>query len=511
MAHTGRCSKESYHVFQKVLIANRGEIAVRLLRGCRELGLHTVAVYSEADRNALHVRYADEAYPIGPAPARESYLRLDRIIEVAQRCGAQAVHPGYGFLAENPQFARACQEAGLAFVGPNAGALELLGNKIAARRLMAHSGVPVIAGSGQEQPDEDLLLAAQRIGFPLLVKAAAGGGGKGMRIVRSAHELPGLLELASREAAASFGDGTVYLERLIEGVRHVEFQILADHHGNVIHLGERECSIQRRFQKLIEESPSRALDPELRRRMGQAAVQVARASGYTNAGTVEFLLDQDQNFYFLEVNTRLQVEHPVTEMVTNIDIVKEQLRIASGRKLRYTQEEVRQHGWAIECRILAEDPDAGFVPSIGRVTTVFEPSGPGIRVDSGIYDGFEVSLYYDSLISKLITWGDSRAEAVQRMRRALEEYRIVGIKTSIPFYQRLLDSFLFMSGRFDTDFMDKAFIPDEEEAPDQLRAAAIAAALWYHRHSQRPALPSATPTAGAGSNWKRSARWRSVR
>jgi acetyl/propionyl-CoA carboxylase alpha subunit len=395
------------------------------------------------------------------------------------------------------------------FIGPNPEALELLGNKIAARRLMADSGIPVIAGSGREKRNEDLLAAGQRIGFPLLVKAAAGGGGKGMRVVRTADELPGLLALASREAEASFGDGSVYLERLIEGVRHVEFQILADHQGHVIHLGERECSIQRRFQKLIEEAPSRALDADLRQRMGQVAVKVARASGYTNAGTVEFLLDQDHNFYFLEVNTRLQVEHPVTEIVTGVDIVREQLRIASGRTIRYRQQDIAPRGWAMECRILAEDPDQGFVPSIGRVAAVFEPSGPGVRVDSGIYDGFEVSLFYDSLIGKLITWGDTRGEAVQRMRRALQEYHIVGIKTTIPFYQRLLDSFLFMSGRLDTDFMEKAYIPGEKVDPAHLQAAAIAASLIHDRRSRRPGSSLSSGDGDSGSGWKRSGRWRS--
>jgi acetyl-CoA carboxylase biotin carboxylase subunit len=492
-------------MFYKVLIANRGEIAVRLLRACKELGLSTVAVYSEADRCALHVRYADEAYPIGPAPARDSYLRMDRIIEVAKQAQVDAVHPGYGFLAEDPQFARACEEAGLIFVGPKPEVMEQLGNKIGARRLMAASGIPIIEGSDDGASGQDLLSEAERLGFPLLIKAAAGGGGKGMRVVRSAEELPGLLDLASREAEASFGDGTVYLERLIEGVRHVEFQILGDHFGNIIHLGERECSIQRRFQKLIEESPSPALDPDLRQRMGEAAVQVARTSGYTSAGTVEFLLDKDLNFYFLEVNTRLQVEHPVTEMVVGIDIAQEQLRIASGRKLRYTQEDFVQRGSAIECRILAEDPDAGFVPSIGKIERVFEPSGPGVRVDSGIYDGFEVSLYYDSLISKLITWGDSRAEAIRRMERALEEYRIVGIKTSIPFYQRLLKSFRFVVGQLGTDFLEKAAYPGDEQEPEHEQVAALAAALWYHRHGRPFLIPQGASPSGM-SNWKRSGR-----
>jgi len=499
-------------LFHKVLIANRGEIAVRLLRGCRELGLKTVAVYSDADRGALHVRYADEAHHIGAGPARESYLCMDRIIDVAKAVHADAIHPGYGFLAENPRFARACQASGLVFVGPTPETLELAGNKIAARRLMAHSGIPVIAGSGQESSGEDLMASAERIGFPLLVKAAAGGGGKGMRIVRSAEELPGVLAAASREAQASFGDGTVYLEQLIEGVRHIEFQILADEHGHIIHLGERECSIQRRFQKLIEEAPSPALDPELRQQMGQAAVEVARASGYTNAGTVEFLLDKEDKFYFLEVNPRLQVEHAVTEMVSGIDIVKEQLRVASGRKLRYQQKDIIPHGWAMECRILAEDPDNGFMPSVGRVRWVLEPSGPGVRVDTGFYEGFEVPLFYDSLVSKLITWGETRPEALLRMQRALEEYRIVGIKTTIPFYQRILNSFRFMAGQLDTAFLDQTRPPIGEEEPAQLQAAAIAAALLFHRRYQGGGEPAAgtDETRGTESAWKRAGRWRSV-
>ncbi len=494
-------------VLSKVLIANRGEIAVRLLRACREMGLSTVAVYSDADRNALHVLCADEAYPIGSGPARDSYLCMDRIIEVARKARADAIHPGYGFLAENPLFAQACQEAGLVFVGPKPEVQELLGNKLAARRMMARAGIPVIAGSSQEEDGGDLLTAGQRLGFPLVVKAAAGGGGKGMRVVRSTEELIRALPVASREAQASFGDGTVYLERLIEGVRHIEFQILADHHGQVIHLGERECSIQRRFQKLIEEAPSPALQPELRRRMGDAAVEVARLAGYTNTGTVEFLLDQDGNYYFLEVNARLQVEHPVTEMVTGIDIVKEQLRIAAGRKLRYAQADVHRRGWAIECRIIAEDPEAGFVPSIGRLTSVIEPSGPGVRVDSGIYEGFEVSLFYDSLISKLVTWGETRPEAVMRMQRALEEYRIAGVKTSIPYYQRIFRSMRFLAGRLDTAFLDQA-LAAEEDSQDHLEAAAISAALVFHRRLSRGEGAVSTPASGNDDGWKRSGRWR---
>ncbi len=504
-------------MFKKVLIANRGEVAVRLLRACRELGLRTVAVYSEADRSALHVRYADEAYAIGSGSPRDSYLRMERILDVARKAQVGAIHPGYGFLAENPQFARACADAGLIFVGPSPEAMETLGNKIAARRLIAGTGIPVVAGSGQLGQNgsgdtavqgEDLVAAAQRIGFPVLVKAAAGGGGKGMRIVRSAEELPGALSVASREAAASFGDGTVYLERLIEGVRHIEFQILADQQGHVIHLGERECSIQRRYQKLIEESPSTGLNDELRARMGQAAVEVARAANYVGAGTVEFLLDREAKFYFLEVNPRLQVEHPVTEMVTGIDIVKEQLRVASGRRLRYEQSDVRPRGWAIECRILAEDPEADFMPSIGSVSRLYEPSGPGIRVDSGIYEGFEVSPFYDSLISKLVTWGESRPEALLRMLRALEEYRIVGIKTTIPFFQRILNSIRFMMGDLHTGFLEQAEPPVIAGDPAAPEVAAIAAAWMFDRQAQA-ALRSQPHDEGNGqSGWKRSARWR---
>jgi acetyl-CoA carboxylase biotin carboxylase subunit len=458
----------------KVLVANRGEIAVRILRACRELGLKTVAVYSDVDRSALHVRYADEAYPIGPGPARDSYLRIDRIIDVAIRAQADAIHPGYGFLAENPLFAQACLEAGIAFVGPDHQAIRMLGNKVAARRAMSAAGIPIVPGSDDEALwDEGALDAAEGLGYPLLIKAAAGGGGKGMRVVHSPEELPQALTVARREAEASFGDGTVFLESVVEGARHIEFQILGDPYGRVIHLGERECSLQRRHQKVIEEAPSWALDEELRQRMGQVAVQVARTAKYVNAGTVEFLLDEDKNFYFLEMNSRLQVEHPVTEMVTGIDIVKEQLRIASGRKLRYGQDDVKVRGWAFECRILAEDPYNGFRPSIGRVTGLYEPTGPGVRVESGIYEGFEVSLYYDSMISKLIVWGETRGEALLRMRRALEEYRIIGIKTNIPFHQQMMDSTRFIGGQFDTTFVENRFAMSEPEREEQRLAYGV--------------------------------------
>jgi len=494
-------------VFTKVLVANRGEIAVRILRACRELGLKTVAVYSDVDRSALHVRYADEAYPIGPGPARDSYLRIDRIIDVAIRAGADTIHPGYGFLAENPLFAQACLEAGIIFVGPDHQTIRMVGNKVAARRAMSAAGIPIVPGSDDEGLwDEGALDAAERLGYPLLIKAAAGGGGRGMRMVYSPQELPHALTVARREAGASFGDGTVFLERIIEGARHIEFQILGDEYGTVIHLGEREGSLQRRHQKVIEEAPSRALDEDLRQRMGQVAVQVARTAKYVNAGTVEFLLDEDKNFYFLEMNSRLQVEHPLTEMVTGIDIVKEQLRIASGRKLRYSQDDVKVRGWAFECRILAEDPYNDFRPSIGRVTGLYEPTGPGVRMESGIYEGFEISLYYDSMISKLIVWGETRGEALLRMRRALEEYRIIGIKTNIPFHQQMMDSTRFIGGQFDTTFVESRFSMSEPRREEQRETAAVAAALLVHNRG----WPTASPPQSEQSPWKRVGRWRAM-
>lgn len=473
-------------MFKKVLAANRGEIAVRIIRACRELGLETVAVYSEVDRTALHVRYADEAYPIGPAPVQESYLRWERIIDVAIKAGADAVHPGYGFLAGNPAFAEACREAGLIFVGPNPQTIRLMSDKIAARSVVKAAGVAIAPGTDYSLSDEELIAAAEELGYPLLIKPAHGGGGKGMRIVESPEEMPRALAAARRESKAVFGDDVLYLEKIVEGARHIEFQILADSFGNVIHLGERECSIQRRHQKLIEEAPSRALDEELRRRMGEAAVKVARTVGYLNAGTVEFLLDKDKNFYFIETNCRLQVEHPVTEMVTGIDIVKEQLRVASGRRLRYSQDDVRLRGWAIECRIIAEDPYKGFLPSPGRITGLYEPSGPGVRVDSGVYEGFEVSLYYDSLIGKLVAWGETRGEAILRMRRALDEYRIVGIKTNIPFHQQIVNDTRFIGGQFDTKFVEHRFSMVESEREEHLEVVAIAATLFAQSSNRIP-------------------------
>jgi acetyl-CoA carboxylase biotin carboxylase subunit len=502
-------------MFSKVLIANRGEIAVRIIRACRELGIQTVAVYSEADRQALHVRYADEAYLLGPAISRESYLRGDKIIDIARKSGADAIHPGYGFLAERADFAQDCLDAGLAFIGPKPSSIAAMGDKAVARATVARAGVPVVPGTEGEGNlrDEALIAEAAQIGLPVLIKATAGGGGKGMREVRSLEEMPALLHSARREAEASFGDGNVYLEKLIEGARHIEIQILADHHENVIHLGERECSIQRRHQKLLEEAPSPfvANNEEFRQKMGVIAVRAAQAVNYQNAGTIEFLVDNNHNIYFLEMNTRLQVEHPVTELVTGVDIVREQIRIARGRQMRIQQADIAMKGWAIECRINAEDPHRSFLPSTGRIAHMISPTGPGVRVDTGVYTGIEISPYYDSLISKLIVWGDTRAEAVLRMRRALEEYRIVGVSTNIPFHQKLMDSHRFMAGKFDTRFVEERFSANpEEDRQENPEIAAILATLVAHHHNQQTAQVVRRNERDT-SNWKWYGRWERMR
>ena len=495
-------------MLQKVLVANRGEVAVRILRACRELGLQTVSVYSDADRSSLHVRYADESYALSTAQPLESYLSIPRLIETAKRSGADAIHPGYGFLAESAEFARECRDAGLIFIGPPPEVIELMGNKVAARQLVQAAGIPVTPGSGLGLNDEELEVAAQGMSYPMLVKAASGGGGLGMRVVRSASELAPAVTAARQEAETAFGDGTVYLEQIIKGARHIEFQILGDTQGNITHLGDRECSIQRRYQKLVEEAPAIALDEDLRREMGRVAVQVARAAGYVGAGTLEFLLDEDGNFYFLEMNTRLQVEHCVTELVTGVDIVKEQLRIAAGQLLRVRQEDVRMRGWALECRITAEDPYNDFRPSTGRITGLYEPTGPGVRLDSGIYEGFEVSPYYDSLIGKLVAWDETRPAAIWRMRRALEEYRIVGIKTTIPFHLELMNDPRFVVGQFDTTFVEEGFALVEEKLEDHLKVVAIATTLLRHQHEKR--AQTAVPSNGHQpvSYWKMHGRWR---
>ncbi len=499
-------------MFNKVLVANRGEIAVRIIRACRELGLDTVAVFSDADRHSLHVRYATEAYHIGPSPSRESYLRGDRILEVAKKADAGAIHPGYGFLAERSDFAQACLDAGIAFIGPNPSSIAAMGDKMVARSTVEKAGVPVVPGTEGEGglTDEELLRVAPQIGFPLLIKATAGGGGKGMREVNTLEEMSDLLTSARREAESAFGDGNVYLEKLVENARHIEIQILADQHGNVIYLGERECSLQRRHQKLLEEAPSPFIlnDEDLRQRMGAVAVKAAESVDYVNAGTIEFLVDKDKNYYFLEMNTRLQVEHPVTEFVTGIDIVKEQIRVARGRPMRFTQEDVKMNGWAIECRINAEDPYNNFLPSTGRIVHSILPTGPGVRVDTGVYPGFEISPYYDSMISKLIVWGETRGQAILRMRRALAEYKIVGVKTNIPFHQNLLEQHRFIAGQFDTRFVEDRFSMEEAEEEKDVHpdVAAIIATLVAHQQAEK-AAQIVQRNARDTSNWKWVGRW----
>jgi acetyl-CoA carboxylase biotin carboxylase subunit len=485
----------------KVLIANRGEIAVRIIRACRELGVRTVAVYSDVDREALHVRYANAAYHIGAPPPRDSYLNIGKIIDVARESGADAIHPGYGFLAERDDFAEACRDAGFIFIGPTPEAIRIMGDKQAARKRVAEAGVPIVPGTEQGLSDEELIRAAEKIGFPVMIKAAAGGGGKGMRQIDRAEDLPDGLAVAHREAEGAFGDGTVYLEERIENARHIEIQILADLHGNVMSLGERECSIQRRHQKLVEEAPSPLLNEAMRQAMSEVAVRVARSVNYVNAGTVEFIVDKNRNFYFLEMNTRLQVEHAVTELVTGVDMVKEQLRIARGRRMEPTPETLHIHGHAIECRINAEDPYNNFLPSMGTISMYHAPTGPGVRLDSGMYTGWEISPYYDSLIAKLIVWGANRPQAIRRLSRALNEYRIMGLKTNLPFHQKLVDSHHFISGKFDTGFVEQYFDPEVDPAHLDPESAAIIATLVAHEQ-QRQASQIITPNERDTSNWK---------
>jgi len=478
---------------------------VRVIRACREIGILTVAVFSEADRDALHVRLADEAYPIGPAPAGQSYLVIDRLVAVARASGADAVHPGYGFLAENADFAAACRAAGLTFVGPPEGAIRAMGDKTAARRAADACGVPTVPGTREPLgSDEEAARVARELGYPVMLKAALGGGGRGMRLVSGPGELAAALRLARSEARSSFGDASVYLERAIAEPRHVEIQIVADAHGRVVHLGERECSIQRRHQKLIEEAPSPAVDAELRQRMGEAACRLVASVGYQNAGTVEFLLDAERRFYFLEVNTRLQVEHPVTELVTGIDLVHEQLRLAAGEPLGYGQDDVRVRGAAIECRISAEDPDAQFRPSPGRIAAWRPAAGPWVRVDAGVYEGAEVPIYYDPLMAKLIVWGRDRDEAIRRMTRALAEFGVAGVRTTLPFHAAVMRHPDFVAGRLSTAFVEHAFRagPRDGKAA-HARVAMAAAAIRAYRDAARPAAPAPTGTA---SPWALAAR-----
>lgn len=489
-------------MFSKVLIANRGEIACRIARACRELGVRTVAVYSDADRDSLHVRLADEAHPIGPAPSSSSYLRIDKLLEVAAETGAEAVHPGYGFLAENAEFARACRDAGLVFIGPPAEAVALMGDKAEARATAVRAGVPVVPGTLPLSTARQASVEAERVGYPLLVKATAGGGGKGMRHVSSPAELAGAFEQARSEALSSFGNPSVYLERYVDRPRHIEFQIVGDSHGAVVHLFERECSIQRRHQKLIEESPSPVVGAELRARMGAAAVSLARESGYQNAGTVEFLVAPDGSFYFLEMNARLQVEHPVTELVAGVDLVRLQLAIASGARLPCSQESLLQRGWAMEFRITAEDPFDNFAPSAGKLEVFRPPEGPGIRHDSGVFQGQRVTPHYDPLIAKLIVAGDDRAHCIGRARGAIREYRVQGIRTTLPFFERMLEDSRFLSGEMDVGFVDRVWMSEmasmSSPAEEDLFAVALAAAAAASESEEEG--PASAPSGS--SPWK---------
>jgi len=472
-------------MFKKILIANRGEIAVRIARACRELGIRSAAVFSDVDRKSLHVHLADEAYPVGPAPSRESYLRIDKLMDVARRAGCDAVHPGYGFLAENAALPRACSDAGLTFIGPPAEAMEALGSKTAGRQLARRSDVPTVPGTNDpiETPEDGITLA-RNMGYPILLKAVAGGGGKGMRLVNAEDEFLSSFRDASSEATNAFGDPRLYLEKYLVRPRHVEIQILADAHGRVVSLGERECSVQRRHQKVVEEAPSPIVTPDLRRKMGEAAARLARAGGYINAGTVEFLVDAHLNFYFLEVNTRLQVEHPVSEQVTGLDLVKLQIAIAAGHRLPFAWETITPRGHAMEVRLYAEDPDNNFFPSPGKILALHAPSGPGIRVDEGVYEGWTVPNDYDPLLSKLIAWGNSREEAIARLRRALDEYTVTGIKTNAGLFRRILSNSDFLRAEMHTKWLDEMLLVSgaAAAAPDSADgaadAAAIAAAVW---------------------------------
>ncbi len=499
---------------RKILIANRGEIALRVIRACRELGIATVAVYSDADRTALHVLAADQAYRLGPAPAAQSYLRGDLILEAAQLAGADAIHPGYGFLSENAAFVEACSAAGVIFIGPPAAAMRALGSKTLARQAADRAGMPRTPGSTTALLSvEDALTTAEQIGYPVMLKAAAGGGGKGMRAIHSPAELPEAFTSASSEALNSFGSAEVYLEKLILRPRHIEIQLLADHHGTCLYLGERECSVQRRHQKVIEEAPSAVVSPDLRRRMGEAAVRLALAAGYTNAGTVEFLVDDAggpaEAFYFLEMNTRLQVEHPVTEQVTGLDLVRLQILVAENRPLPLAQSDIQLRGHAIECRIYAEDPDNNFFPSPGRITRLFQPAGPGIREDAAIYQGFEVPLDYDPMLSKLIAYGATRDAAIARMLAALDAYVIGGIRTNLSFFRRILSSEDFRTAAIDTNWLERFLQLPNPETPKEvpLEIAALAAAHFAARQPTQQSSPSTQPE----SLWAATARREALR
>lgn len=494
---------------RKILVANRGEIALRIMRSAKEMGIGTVAIYSEADREALHVRYADEAVCVGPAPSSESYLRIDRILEACRQTGADAVHPGYGFLSENAHFARAVEEAGLIFIGPSPQSIELMGSKLAAKEAAKKQGVPLVPGTAEALTDvEEGKRIAREIGYPVLIKASAGGGGKGMRVVEKEEDFAEQMERAVSEAISAFGDGAVFIEKYIASPKHIEIQVLGDRYGKVVYLFERECSIQRRHQKVIEEAPSAVVDENMRRAMGEAAVRVAKACGYYNAGTVEFIVDEQRNFYFLEMNTRLQVEHPVTEMITGIDLVKEQIRIAEGQPLRFSQEELKINGHAIEVRVYAEDPRNNFLPNVGKLLSYERPQGPGVRVDDAFEAGMQVPIYYDPMIAKLIVHAPSRQEAIDRMLRAIGEYKITGIATTLDFCAFALQHPAFADGSFDTNFVKQYFTPEvlnstltEEELQT---AAAFVAYLWNEQKGQSQVLNNGAPanSQSCKRSWK---------
>ncbi|MEQ8324716.1 MAG: acetyl-CoA carboxylase biotin carboxylase subunit [Vicingaceae bacterium] len=486
---------------KKILVANRGEIASRIMRSAREMGIATVAIYSEADRNSPFVKFADEAYCVGPPPSDQSYLKGDLIIEIAKRCGAEGIHPGYGFLSENAAFARKLSEQGIKLIGPSPEAMEIMGSKLAAKAAVKSYDIPMVPGTDEAVADVDEAYnVAKEIGFPVLIKASAGGGGKGMRIVENESELAEQLKRAVSEATSAFGDGSVFIERYVSSPRHIEIQVLADEHGNIVHLFERECSIQRRHQKVIEEAPSSVLSPQLREQMGQCAVNVARACNYIGAGTVEFLLDEKHNFYFLEMNTRLQVEHPVTEFITGLDLVKEQIKVARGEKLSFKQEDIELKGHAIEVRVYAEDPYNGFLPDIGRLETYEPPKGHGVRVDDGFVEGMEIPIYYDPMISKLITYGRDREEARLRMLNAIADYKVRGVATTLDFCHFALSHKAFISGKFDTHFVKNYFSPSELEGKEEQLIGALAAAILLNDEKENKAIKKPTRSKSA---WKR--------
>ncbi|MFB9862116.1 acetyl-CoA carboxylase biotin carboxylase subunit [Rufibacter immobilis] len=495
---------------EKLMVANRGEIALRVMRSAREMGIKTVAIYSEADRQALHVRYADEAVCVGPPASSASYLRADVILDVCKRLGVDAIHPGYGFLSENAGFAQQVQEAGITFIGPSPEAIELMGSKLAAKAAVAQYNIPMVPGTEYAITDiEEAKVIATNIGFPILIKASAGGGGKGMRVVERVSEFEEQMQLAVSEATSAFGDGSVFIEKYIGSPRHIEIQVLGDTHGNIVHLFERECSIQRRHQKVIEEAPSAVLTPELRDQMGRCAVDVAKACNYVGAGTVEFLLDENLNFYFLEMNTRLQVEHPVTEQITGLDLVKEQILVAQGAPLSFAQEDLTINGHALELRVYAEDPTNNFLPDIGTLTTYKRPQGLGVRVDDGFEEGMEIPIYYDPMIAKLVTFGKDRQEAIDKMIRAIDEYQITGIETTLPFGRFVMEHEAFRSGNFDTKFINRYFqdpsVLKPSPAPEEEEIAAVLAALFAGKAKKTTFTPSAaavTPTGGM-SDWRK--------